>query len=63
MRGLPEKLKDAEPGYAILLELEPQYYLACASIVMCNRFGRPGTKLGDVAFKALKELFKDASIQ
>ena len=57
-RELPNKRKNAEPGYAALLELEPQFYLGGASIVMSRAFGNPGTKLGDAAYNALESLIK-----
>ena len=57
-RELPNKRKNAEPGFSILLELEPQFYLGCASILMSRSFGNPGTKLGDAAYNALEALIR-----
>lgn len=58
-RDLPNKLKDAEPGCAILMELEPQYYLSVAGILMTALFGKPGTKIGDLAYSVLEDWVKD----
>lgn len=59
---LPSKLKGAEPGYAVLLELEPHFYLGCASILLSATFGKPDTKMGKLAYAALKEIVKKDSV-
>ena len=58
-KELPAKLKGAEPGCAIIMELEPQYYLSVAGLLMTASFGKPGTKIGDLAYSVLKDWVKD----
>lgn len=57
--SLPEKQKDAEPGCALLLELEPQFYFQAAGALMHSTFGAPDSEGGKIAYKALKDLLRE----
>ena len=62
-RQLPDKRKGTDPAQALLLELEPQFYLWFAIILMSRSFGKPETKLGELDYRSLGELIKEDMAQ
>ena len=58
LKKLPEELKDVDdPGLVVLKELEPEFYLGCAGILMTATYGRK-SKAGNLAYKVIEEMIK-----
>lgn len=58
-KDLPNKLKSSDDvGYDLALQLEPQYYLGIAGLLMTATFGKEG-KVAELAFEALKDMVRE----